>query len=453
MSFLDCQYGERYWKERKKSNKRLRLQNSRKIGCHAHIMIHTYTLYPDFQIKMTNLSQYKLRQEKEDLLQSTRSAIKDGKAKPLLKYHVSLPTSTVHSGHPVGSAASFCQRVHPTIIKKISELVSTGIIETKEVQKALYHYVKHDLPRERGITPLTSDRAFYPLPNDIKNHVGTAKSALDLSKLDQENLRLKVEEWHKTSPQSSHYFRPFIKPVLEDLVLSGKKSVANHVPGTYVGKSGCSDEWVRYEGVSERCKQTLLWIHQENWQKDLLVKYGNTMTLIDATYKTTRYDLALFFLCVRTNVNYTVVAEFIIQSESAEQIAEALSIIKDWNPKWSPPFFMSDYSEAEQLAINTVFPHCTVYLCDFHREQAWERWVKNHNHGLNKDEAETLLHLLRDCAHAPSPKQQESLPVDHYYQIAVKKLKESPVWINNAPVSQWLTSKWLNIPQVREVHH
>ncbi len=80
----------------------------------------------------------------------------------------------------------------------------------------------------------------------------------------------------------------------------------------------------------------------------------------------------LFFLCVRTNVGYTVVAEFVIQSESAEQIAEALSIIKNWNPTWSPPFFMSDYSE-EQLAINKVFPDCTVYLCDFHREQAWER--------------------------------------------------------------------------------
>ena len=43
-----------------------------------------------------------------------------------------------------------------------------------------------------------------------------------------------------------------------------------------------------------------------------------TISLIDATYKTTKYDLALFFICVKTNVGYSVVAEFVIQSETAE---------------------------------------------------------------------------------------------------------------------------------------
>jgi len=33
-----------------------------------------------------------------------------------------------------------------------------------------------------------------------------------------------------------------------------------------------------------------------------------------------------------------VVAEFIISSESAEEIAEALSVLKDWNPEWNPAF-------------------------------------------------------------------------------------------------------------------
>ena len=55
-------------------------------------------------------------------------------------------------------------------------------------------------------------------------------------------------------------------------------------------------------------------------------------------------------------MNYAVVAEFVVQSEAAEYISEAISIIKQWNPKWSPPFFMTDYSEAEQLAISAIFP-------------------------------------------------------------------------------------------------
>jgi len=54
----------------------------------------------------------------------------------------------------------------------------------------------------------------------------------------------------------------------------------------------------------------------------------NCVTLIDATYKTMRYDLPLFFVCVRTNVNYCVVAEFVTQNETAEAIQESLEILK-----------------------------------------------------------------------------------------------------------------------------
>ena len=47
---------------------------------------------------------------------------------------------------------------------------------------------------------------------------------------------------------------------------------------------------------------------------------------MDATYRTTRYDIPLFFLVVPTNVGYTVVAEFCVQSERAEDIAEAAQV-------------------------------------------------------------------------------------------------------------------------------
>ena len=49
--------------------------------------------------------------------------------------------------------------------------------------------------------------------------------------------------------------------------------------------------------------------------------------------KTTRYDLALFFVSVRTNVGYIVVAELITQTEDAEHISEALRQLHSWNPK------------------------------------------------------------------------------------------------------------------------
>lgn len=125
--------------------------------------------------------------------------------------------------------------------------------------------------------------------------------------------------------------------------------------------------------------------------------YGNTISLLDATYKTTCYELPLFFLCVCTNVGYSVVGEFTIQSETADDIRKALGMIKKWNPR----FFMTDYSEDEFNAIQQVFINVIVFLCDFHREKSWVRWTRDHKHGLSATEGEDLLHLLCTCAWAP----------------------------------------------------
>ena len=124
-------------------------------------------------------------------------------------------------------------------------------------------------------------------------------------------------------------------------------------------------EGLHIVGSDEGCEQTMLYVHQEKWQRELLQKYGETIGMIDPTYKTTRYDLALFFICVQTNVGYMAVAEFITQSETAEHILEALLILKSWNLDWQPKFFMSDYSDV----LEKAFPNIKVFLCDFHREQ------------------------------------------------------------------------------------
>lgn len=157
----------------------------------------------------------------------------------------------------------------------------------------------------------------------------------------------------------------------------------------------------------------------------------------------------------KINVGYTVVAEFVIQDEMAVKIEEAIQILKQWNPEWNPKFFMSDYSEAELLAIEKCFPGTKVFLCDFHREQAWERWVKDHKHRLTKDEQEELLSLLRACANAsPFHPQQgqtatkseaEQGEIDGLYSQAVTDLKSSDVWKNHDSVQHYY---WLCIPKV-----
>ena len=174
-------------------------------------------------------------------------------------------------------------------------------------------------------------------------------------------------------------------------------------------------------------------------------------TLIDATYKTTKYTILLFFICVKTNVSYSVVVEFIIQSESAEQISEALAVIKTWNPTWNPSYFMMDYSDAEMAAVQSVFSMC-LDLCDFHPEQAWERWVKDRKHGLSDVQGSVLLELLRDLANAPPNRDVSDKASDYYYyKQAEKLLQDSDVWNRNEQVQQWLTNTWLSCSQVGKV--
>lgn len=150
-------------------------------------------------------------------------------------------------------------------------------------------------------------------------------------------------------------------------------------------------------------------------------------------------------------MGYTAVADFVLQSETAEQISEALKILSSWNPKWQPPYFMTDFSEAEIEAIQGTFPACKVYLCDFHREQAWERWVKDKKHGLSSDDGDSLLCLLRDVAQAPSPNEDDK-PIDHHYCKHVNNLKGSKIWKDNSSVREWLQGKWFMLTAGKQNH-
>ena len=98
-----------------------------------------------------------------------------------------------------------------------------------------------------------------------------------------------------------------------------------------------------------------------------LCRYPN-LVLMDATYKTCKLALPLFFLVVRTNVGYSVVAEFIIQHEDTTSITEALTILRK---RWDEcdiivGNFMIDCQQSEENAILAVFPDSVVYLCAFH---------------------------------------------------------------------------------------
>ena len=99
----------------------------------------------------------------------------------------------------------------------------------------------------------------------------------------------------------------------------------------------------------------LLFVYQNTNMQGLLKRYGDELTLLDATYKTTRYAIPLFLLVVKTNVDYQIAAVFVTETESRVAVEEALQYIRDWNPEWRPKTFMTDYSKVEIKALKNIF--------------------------------------------------------------------------------------------------
>ena len=163
-------------------------------------------------------------------------------------------------------------------------------------------------------------------------------------------------------------------------------------------------------------------------------RYPN-LVLMDATYKTCKLALPLFFLVVRTNVGYSVVAEFIIQHEDSKSIAEALGLLHaQWDSNSiSIGNFMIDCQQSEENAIREIFPESVVYLCHFHMLQAWLRWLVNKKNGVAPYK-DYCLSLLRSVA--------ESKTTDEYTKCLMN-LEKSHVWSSYPSLRNYFTQQWV----------
>lgn len=179
-----------------------------------------------------------------------------------------------------------------------------------------------------------------------------------LSALDQDNVKHLVGNWTKENPDNKFFYRPYAKESESGDFLTTCTGSDENTSDNELEE--CGDEVI----ITKAGKQEgrLLFVHQTGWQSRLLLKYGQDLAFLDATYKTTKYALPLFFIAVKTSVDYIIVASFVVQDETTESIQEALSIIKQWNPEWRPQNFMTDMCEEEINALESVFPGTVSYI-------------------------------------------------------------------------------------------
>lgn len=214
------------------------------------------------------------------------------------------------------------------------------------MRRHLNEYVRRELFGGSQI-PTASNRRYFPTKKDIMNHMYRATVKNRFSNCDQVNVSKLVGKWLRESPQDKLYFRPYADIEDPDFDKTDDED----------GESDTHDENDdEHIKITTKCsRQTMIFVHQTKWQSRLLNRYGNDICLLDATYKTTRYALPLFFLAVRTNVDYQIVRSFAVQDECTDTIKEAIGILKKWNPTWKPKFFMTDCCQEEINAIEDTF--------------------------------------------------------------------------------------------------
>ena len=124
-------------------------------------------------------------------------------------YYVSLPTKTpIRVTLQVLEWQALQRGSNDKVAIKISELVADGVTESDKVRSILRHYVLKDLCKNNP--PDCNDRAYFPTDTDLRNHIYMTKRAMQLSCLDQENIKLKLENWKAIDPESNHFFRPYL---------------------------------------------------------------------------------------------------------------------------------------------------------------------------------------------------------------------------------------------------
>ena len=95
---------------------------------------------------------------------------------------------------------------------------------------------------------------------------------------------------------------------------------------------------------------------------------------------------------------------------------------------WFDSFFMFT-----NFLILFDFVESQTYICDFHREQAWKKWLAKSSNGL-MDQKQKILAKLRAIARARTEKE---------YLVRVRDLQSSEEWRTNNSLSNYITKTWL----------
>ena len=241
----------------------------------------------------------------------------------------------------IPQSTNLVQRMDPKISKKLSELVLSGVRNEKQMKEQLEKYINCKLYPGKA-KPFHSNKRYFPNLGVIRTKMYNECVLQRLMVLDCGQVSALVARLRDSHPEDMLYTHHF--EGMSDFLTQGTLSVSM--------EELLEDEIRVRQKLSQ---QQFIFVHQTSFQRHLLKRYGNHVCFLDPVYRTVKYPLPLFFLMVKTNVDYQVVATFVVQDENKESTKEALEFIKSWNPEWKPKVLMVDNDSEEILALQEVF--------------------------------------------------------------------------------------------------
>ena len=176
--------------------------------------------------------------------------------------------------------------------------------------------------------PSKKRRRYYPNMKDIRNYMSKGKMLTRLTGNVRDDLVSLAKRLQKTHPT-------------EYIILQSE----------YPGK-----DTSQIKLVDHMCyKPTLIFCHQTQQQQRLMKRYGSQVNLCEVTNHIDRSPFPLFCLFVQTNVDYQPVATFILEYRNLPSHIQGLKTVKEWNPGWSPKYFITESSAEQTEAVTQVF--------------------------------------------------------------------------------------------------
>ena len=240
------------------------------------------------------------------------------------------------------------ESLHPELINQISKLVwNDNSITIDEVKHDLDAYVLQTMFADQTPPPRTR-RQYFPSKKQIRYFITKAKAALNIGDQNEKELEAQTEKYKQSHKEEKILYNFRVKNEVDpDL---GVSRIEESIDG--------AEEGIFSHGQQQRETKNpkVIFCHQTPHQQRLLKRYSGQLFVVEMKEMRSRIPFPLFCLFVQTNVDYQLVALFILYSNHRDSIIEGLSTVKEWNPGWNPKFVICDFNDEQILAVDSVFP-------------------------------------------------------------------------------------------------